>query len=197
VGPLRLTATATSTTQFGAGSRWPPSCGFPSSSAPLRLTATEGQQALERLHWRLPSELKRFIVQSAQALPDDDKYDLHLRVFPELVKSPASGLPLRFVRAADMTEPQKALLRETGVRCNRCRRGIAAVLSSPFRATTGHCAHEGASGFHSAGATDGSSASTCLSNRLDTTRLATSHCTRHSGAPGVATTVASKAQRRR
>lgn len=79
----------------------------------------EGQQALERLHARLPSALKRFIVRSAQALPnevrDDDKYDLRLRVFLELVKNPASGLPIRFVRAADMTEEQRAALTDTGL----------------------------------------------------------------------------------
>jgi Domain of unknown function (DUF3644) len=78
---------------------------------------TEGRQALERLHSRLPSELKRFIIQSGQALPDevrdDDKYDLRLRVFLELVKNPALGLPIHFVQAADMTEQHKELLRET------------------------------------------------------------------------------------
>lgn len=80
---------------------------------------TEGQQALERLHTKLPNGLKRFIVQSTQALPDevrdDDKYDLRLRVFLELVKNPATGLPIRFVREADMTEQQKATLRDTGL----------------------------------------------------------------------------------
>ncbi len=64
---------------------------------------TEGQQALERLHARLPSELKQFIVRSARNLPDevrdDDKYDLRLRVFLELVKNPAAGCPsVSFVR---------------------------------------------------------------------------------------------------
>jgi hypothetical protein len=80
---------------------------------------TEGQQALEQLHARLPGELKRFIVQSAQALPDEvrehDKYDLRLGVFLEQVKNLASGLPIRFVREADMTEEQKAALREIGL----------------------------------------------------------------------------------
>ncbi|MBY0443043.1 MAG: DUF3644 domain-containing protein [Mycobacteriaceae bacterium] len=79
----------------------------------------EGQHALERLNARLPGELKRFIAQSVRSLPDevrdDDKYDLRLRVFLELVKNPATGLPIRFVRAADMTEQQKELLRDTGL----------------------------------------------------------------------------------
>lgn len=75
---------------------------------------TEGQLALERLHSKLPDELKRFIVRSTRDLADDvrddDKYDMRLRVFMELVKNPASGLPIQFVRAADMTEEQKAAL---------------------------------------------------------------------------------------
>ncbi|MFC5933506.1 MULTISPECIES: DUF3644 domain-containing protein [Mycobacterium avium complex (MAC)] len=80
---------------------------------------TEGQQALERLHSQLPSELNRFIVQSAEALPEevrnDNKYDLRLRVFLELVKNSASGSPIRFIREADMTEEQKAVLQQTGL----------------------------------------------------------------------------------
>jgi len=117
---------------------------------------SEGQQALERLHARLPSELKRFIVQSAQALPDevrdDDKYDLRLRVFLELVKNPASGLPIRFVRAADMTEEQKAALTDTGLVIVReqqrdvSNRGWlkpkqvakAVAAQTPFKFTMGH-----------------------------------------------------------
>jgi len=117
---------------------------------------TDGQQALERLHGKLPEELKRFIVQSADALPDDvradDKYDLRLRVFLEQVKNPASGLPIRFVRAADMTEEQKAALRETGLVIVReqqrdvSNRGwlkpkqvVRAVASQiPFKFTMGH-----------------------------------------------------------
>jgi hypothetical protein len=58
---------------------------------------TEGQQALERLHSRLPKELGRFIAESVSELPDqlrdDQKYDMRLRVYLELVKNPASGLP--------------------------------------------------------------------------------------------------------
>jgi Protein of unknown function (DUF3644) len=117
---------------------------------------TEGQHALERLHSRLPGELKRFIVQSAQALPDevrdDDKYDLRLQVFLELVKNPASGLPIRFVRAVDMTEEQKAALRDAGLVIVReqqrdvSNRGwlkpiqvVKAVAAQmPFRFTMGH-----------------------------------------------------------
>jgi hypothetical protein len=80
---------------------------------------TEGQQALERLHSKLPDELKRFIVQSVSGLPDevrdDEKYDMRLRVFLELVKNPASGLPVQFVRASDMTAQQKELLRNTAM----------------------------------------------------------------------------------
>jgi hypothetical protein len=36
-------------------------------------------------------------------------------VFLELVKNPGTGLPIRFVREADMTEEQKALIRDTGL----------------------------------------------------------------------------------
>ena len=80
---------------------------------------TEGQQALERLHSRLPKELRRFIVQSVGELSDDvrddEKYDMRLRVFLELTKNPASGLPVQFVRAADMTAEQKEMLRSTAM----------------------------------------------------------------------------------
>jgi Protein of unknown function (DUF3644) len=78
---------------------------------------TEGQQALERLHSRLPKELSRFIAESVSALPDlvrdDQKYDMRLRVYLELVKNPARGLPVQFVRAADMTPQQKELVRSS------------------------------------------------------------------------------------
>jgi hypothetical protein len=78
---------------------------------------TEGQQALERLHSRLPKELRRFIAQSVSELPDevrdDEKYDMRLRVF--LAKNPASGLPVQFVRAADMTVQQKDLLKSSAM----------------------------------------------------------------------------------
>jgi hypothetical protein len=117
---------------------------------------TEGQQALERLHAKLPNELNRFIVRCAEALPDevrdDDKYDLRLRVFLELVKNPASGLPIRFVRAADMTEQQKTALRDTGLvivreqqrdvsnrgwlKPNQVVKAVAAQI--PFKFTMGH-----------------------------------------------------------
>jgi Protein of unknown function (DUF3644) len=80
---------------------------------------TDGQQALERLHSKLPEELKRFIVQSADSLPnevrDDDKYDMRLRVYLELVKNPASATPIQFVRATDMTDEEKALIRDTSL----------------------------------------------------------------------------------
>jgi hypothetical protein len=104
------------TTQFGARYSLGTKLRFPLFIGSF---TTDGQLALERLHARLPGDLKRFIVRSTQALPhevrDDDKYDLRLRVFLELVKNPASGLPIRFVRAADMTEEQKAALRDTGL----------------------------------------------------------------------------------
>lgn len=80
---------------------------------------TEGQLVLEQLQARLPEELKRFFVECTRELSaevrDDDKYDMRLRVFLEQVKNPASGLPIHFVRAADMTEEQRAMLRETGL----------------------------------------------------------------------------------
>lgn len=80
---------------------------------------TEGQQALERLHAGLPRELRRFIARSVHELPeqvrDDDKYDMRLRVFLELVKNPASGLPIQFMRASEMTAQQKELLRSSAM----------------------------------------------------------------------------------
>lgn len=79
----------------------------------------EGQQALEQLQAKLPKGLKQFIVQCTRDVPsdvrEDNKYDMRLRVYLELVKNPATGLPIRFVREADMTEEQKAVLRETGL----------------------------------------------------------------------------------
>jgi Protein of unknown function (DUF3644) len=104
------------TTQFGVGHSLATKLRFPVFIGSF---TTEGQQALERLHAKLPKELKRFIVQSADSLPDhvrdDEKYDLRLRVFLELAKTPAAGLAIQFVRAAEMTDEQKALLRDTGV----------------------------------------------------------------------------------
>lgn len=54
-----------------------------------------------------------------QYLPDEvrdnEKYDMRLRIFLELAKTPGDGLAIQFVRAADMTDEQKALLRDTGV----------------------------------------------------------------------------------
>lgn len=80
---------------------------------------TEGQQALERLQAGLPKALRRFIARSVHELPeqvrDDDKYDMRLRVFLELVKNPASGLPIQFVRATDMTAQQKELMRSSAM----------------------------------------------------------------------------------
>jgi hypothetical protein len=46
---------------------------------------------------------------------DNEKYDMRLRIFPELAKTPGDGLAIQFVPAADMTDEQKALLRDTGV----------------------------------------------------------------------------------
>jgi hypothetical protein len=141
------------TSQFGARFSMATKLRFPLFIGSF---TTEGQQALERLHARLPSELKQFIVQSAEALPDevrdDDKYDLRLRVFLELVKNPASGLPIRFMREADMTEEQKAALKDPGLVIVReqkrdvSNRGwlkpkevVAAVASQvPFRFTMAH-----------------------------------------------------------
>ena len=79
----------------------------------------EGQTALERLHSKLPRELKLFITRSVSMLPDevrnDEKYDMRLRVFLELATNPAAGLPVQFVRAADMTEEQKEQSRNTAM----------------------------------------------------------------------------------
>ncbi|MGV0788674.1 DUF3644 domain-containing protein [Mycolicibacterium sp. XJ2] len=104
------------TTQFGARYSLATKLRFPIFIGSF---TAEGQQVLERLHSRLPRGLKRFIVQSAAVLPDevkdDDKYDLRLRVFLELVKNPASGLPIRFVRVADMTDQQRTAVSEAGL----------------------------------------------------------------------------------
>ncbi|MGB5148857.1 MAG: DUF3644 domain-containing protein [Mycobacterium sp.] len=104
------------TTQFGVGHSLATKLRFPVFIGSF---TTEGQQALERLHAKLPKELKQFIVRSANSLPDavreDEKYDMRLRVFLELAKNPAAGLAIQFVRAADMTAEQKALLENTGV----------------------------------------------------------------------------------
>jgi hypothetical protein len=71
------------------------------------------------MHSRLPKELSRFIAESVSELPDQvrdhQKYDMRLRVYLELVKNPASGLPIQFVRAADMTPQQKELVRSSGM----------------------------------------------------------------------------------
>jgi hypothetical protein len=141
------------TSQFGARFSMATKLRFPLFIGSF---TTEGQQSLERLHDRLPSALKRFIAQSAEALPDEvrdnDKYDLRLRVFLELVKNPASGLPIRFTREADMTEEQKAALKDTGLVIVReqkrdvSNRGwfkpkevVTAVASQiPFRFTMSH-----------------------------------------------------------
>lgn len=104
------------TSQFGVRHSLATKLGFPVFIGSF---TGEGQQALERLHAKLPKELKRFIAQSADSLPDevrdDEKYDMRLRVFLELAKTPADGLAIQFVRAADMTEEHTALLRDTGV----------------------------------------------------------------------------------
>jgi hypothetical protein len=54
---------------------------------------TEGRQALQRRHSRLPKELGRFMAESVIELTDqvrdDQKYDMRLRVSLELVKNPA------------------------------------------------------------------------------------------------------------
>ncbi|MBE5471748.1 DUF3644 domain-containing protein [Mycobacteroides abscessus] len=79
----------------------------------------EGQSALERLHAKLPAGLRQFIVSSTAGLPDDvvadAKYDMRLRVYLELVKNPASALPIKFIREDDMTDDQRKLLKDTGL----------------------------------------------------------------------------------
>lgn len=113
---LLLNFDAELTTQFGIQRSLATKLRFPVFIGSF---TTDGQQALERLYAKLPNELKRFIAHSTDKLSsdvrDDAKYDLRLRVYLELVKNPASGLPIRFVREAEMTEQQKAALRETGL----------------------------------------------------------------------------------
>lgn len=104
------------TTQFGPNFSMATKLRFPVFIGSF---TTEGQQALERLHSRLPKGLRRFIAESVSELPDqvrdDQNFDMRLRVFLELVKNPASGLPVQFVRAADMTPQQKELLRSSAM----------------------------------------------------------------------------------
>ncbi|KUH70732.1 hypothetical protein AU184_03785 [Mycolicibacterium novocastrense] len=104
------------TSQFGSGFTLATKLRFPVFIGSF---TTEGQQALERLQDNLPKALKRFIVQCTQGLPtdlrEDNEYDMRLRAHLELVTNPATGLPIRFVREADMTEEQRAVLRQTGL----------------------------------------------------------------------------------
>lgn len=103
------------TSQFGIKHSLATSLRFPLF---IGTFTTDGEQALKRLHGKLPKELRRFIADSAADLPstirNDQKFDLRLRVVLELAKNTPSALPIQFTRYDDMTDEQKQSVQEMG-----------------------------------------------------------------------------------